>query len=226
MSDLFKTHLLNEKGIEKARSVGDAFDSLLTTLVGACPDGRELALVKTKLEEACFFAKKAIARLPANQVVTLLIALLGFGAFADTAAPVAAPSGFGSIVQGLLTPANVAAGVGGVLALLGGFQFFTAKRKRILALAAFHAFHIVEDIDNEIDDGSTAKATFDKAAAGLKQVDAYLVANGWRPMKPNEQPAAALALQAIHGGEVAKEKLVVAQAEAAVAAQAAVPKPA
>ncbi len=144
--------------------------------------------------------------------------LLGFAAHAQTVLPAPAQSGIGGLLAGFLSPGGIATGVGVILGVLGGFQFFSAKRKRILALAAFHAFHIVEDIDNELDDGTAAKATFDKAAAGLKQVDAYLVANGWRPMKPGEVPAQALALQAIHGGEIAKAKVAVAAAEATVAA--------
>ncbi len=70
MSDLFKTHLLNEGGIKKAQEVASLFDELRSGLIERCPEGREFALVQTKLEEACFFAKKAIARQPENQAPT------------------------------------------------------------------------------------------------------------------------------------------------------------
>lgn len=65
--ETFRTHLLNEGGIMKARKVGLAFAQLLGELREICPAGRELALVTTKLEEACFFAKKSVARMPENQ---------------------------------------------------------------------------------------------------------------------------------------------------------------
>lgn len=62
MHEGFKTHLLNENGKLRAKLVGEKFDNLLTELkeIGAA-DGRYGAIVATKLEEACFFAKKSIA---------------------------------------------------------------------------------------------------------------------------------------------------------------------
>jgi len=71
----FEVHQLNEEGVKKARQLALAFDGLLTgveelcgvTSQGATPVGRELSIVRTKLEEACFFAKKAIALIPENQ---------------------------------------------------------------------------------------------------------------------------------------------------------------
>lgn len=65
---LFQFHKLNADGIEKALAIAEAFDICLARVKSLCPEGRELALVKTKLEEACFFAKKAMANLPGNQV--------------------------------------------------------------------------------------------------------------------------------------------------------------
>jgi hypothetical protein len=64
----FETHLLNETGIGRAKVIGLAFQSLLTELSQYCASGRELAIVKTKLEEACFWAKRAMAVQPENQV--------------------------------------------------------------------------------------------------------------------------------------------------------------
>lgn len=76
MSTLFAIHKLNTEGIDKARAIAQAFDDLHAKLKFAlCADpetrasaiGREFAIVATKLEEACFFAKKAMAVHPKNQ---------------------------------------------------------------------------------------------------------------------------------------------------------------
>jgi hypothetical protein len=66
MNKEFEVHILNDMGKTKARLIAEAFDELLTKLTDApigtpCSDGRYLAIVKTKLEEACFFAKKNMA---------------------------------------------------------------------------------------------------------------------------------------------------------------------
>ena len=64
----FQFHPLNEQGIRKAVRVAELFSELLAELNPICSVGsREFALVRTKLEEACFFAKKALAVLPENQ---------------------------------------------------------------------------------------------------------------------------------------------------------------
>ena len=67
MNDNFKAHMLNAEGIAKARDMAESFDVLLEHLKLLGVDGRYAALVATKLEEACFFAKKAIAIKPENQ---------------------------------------------------------------------------------------------------------------------------------------------------------------
>lgn len=53
--------MLSMTGKSKANVIAKSFDTLLTELEAVCPDGREMAIVRTKLEEACFFAKKAMA---------------------------------------------------------------------------------------------------------------------------------------------------------------------
>ncbi len=58
----FEVHMLNNDGKSLAIQIAAAFDLLLTKLQSHCPPGREMSIVKTKLEEACFFAKKAMAR--------------------------------------------------------------------------------------------------------------------------------------------------------------------
>lgn len=64
---LFDFHRLNPKGIRKAKLIADLFDGLLQALEDNCGQGREFSIVRTKLEEACFFAKKSMAVLPENQ---------------------------------------------------------------------------------------------------------------------------------------------------------------
>lgn len=65
---LFQVHRLNEDGLKKAEVLAGAFNELLVNLRGMCPEGREFAIVKTKLEEAAFFAKKSIANAKENQI--------------------------------------------------------------------------------------------------------------------------------------------------------------
>lgn len=62
MNKEFQVHMLTEDGKSKAQAIASAFDECLEKLKGLCPEGRELSIVKTKLEEASFFAKKAMAQ--------------------------------------------------------------------------------------------------------------------------------------------------------------------
>ncbi len=66
MNKEFQVHMLNELGKTKARDIAQAFDDCLARLTTTCPPGREMSIVRTKLEEACFFAKKAMANDPEN----------------------------------------------------------------------------------------------------------------------------------------------------------------
>lgn len=69
MDPLFEVHILNLAGAKKAKTIAEKFDTILTELtpiIGIA--GRYPALVRTKLEEAAFFAKKAMAILPENQI--------------------------------------------------------------------------------------------------------------------------------------------------------------
>jgi hypothetical protein len=65
---LFQFHRLNEDGIKKAEDIAVTFTECLRVLKTMCPEGREFSIVKTKLEEASFFAKKSMANAAANQV--------------------------------------------------------------------------------------------------------------------------------------------------------------
>lgn len=66
--DEFKVHLLNEDGIRKANELACVFTGALDALEGLCgKDGREMALVRTHLQDASFWAKRAMATRPENQ---------------------------------------------------------------------------------------------------------------------------------------------------------------
>jgi hypothetical protein len=67
VDSLFQVHKLNNAGLDKAYEIAAAFDALVNRLAPICPAGRELAIVRTKLEEAAFFAKKAMANVQENQ---------------------------------------------------------------------------------------------------------------------------------------------------------------
>lgn len=65
----FAVHMLNDEGKQKAARIQELFDYCLNGLEEVCMEGRHLAVCKTKLEEACFFAKKAMAINLNNQQV-------------------------------------------------------------------------------------------------------------------------------------------------------------
>jgi hypothetical protein len=61
ISPLFSSVKLNEKGLTKVDSIRIAFSYLLETLENELPgNSREMSIVKTKLEEASFYAVKAV----------------------------------------------------------------------------------------------------------------------------------------------------------------------
>ena len=62
MKKEFEVHMLTTTGIKKAHELAVISDALLTRITDDyCPNTREFSIVKTKLEEACFFAKKSMA---------------------------------------------------------------------------------------------------------------------------------------------------------------------
>lgn len=68
MDQLFAVHKLNDTGMVRAGLIAASFTELLKDLKQHCPEGtRTFALVRTHLEAACFYAKKAMAELPDNQ---------------------------------------------------------------------------------------------------------------------------------------------------------------
>ena len=62
MNPEFEVHMLNEEGKRRAAVIANVFDTALAQLANLCPAGREMSIVRTKMEEACFFAKKAMAK--------------------------------------------------------------------------------------------------------------------------------------------------------------------
>lgn len=66
----FAFHKLNEAGQKAAKEIAEEFSKLLDKLDTYVVGGREYAICKTKLEEACFFAKKAMAIQPKYQEMT------------------------------------------------------------------------------------------------------------------------------------------------------------
>lgn len=63
----FAAHLLNSHGLEKTDRIRWAFSVLLSRMEEDVPHGRELAIVRTKLEEACMFALRGVALADKNQ---------------------------------------------------------------------------------------------------------------------------------------------------------------
>lgn len=76
---MFEVHKLNMTGMRKAQELALLFDQFLRNVEKLCQvergelwvippeSGREIACVLTKLQEASFFAKRAMAMLPENQ---------------------------------------------------------------------------------------------------------------------------------------------------------------
>jgi len=63
----FQVHMLNPQGKAKADMLARAFDDLLSSIIAINPcTSREMSICRTKLEEASFFAKKAMASDPGN----------------------------------------------------------------------------------------------------------------------------------------------------------------
>jgi hypothetical protein len=63
----FEVHMLSDEGKVKAHAIARTFDACLNRLTTLCPQGRHFNIVRTKLEEAAFFAKKAMASETKNQ---------------------------------------------------------------------------------------------------------------------------------------------------------------
>lgn len=58
----FRSHKSNAEGIKNMDAIRSALTTVAMSISSLCPEGRELALARTKLEEAMFWANAAIAR--------------------------------------------------------------------------------------------------------------------------------------------------------------------
>lgn len=66
----FTVHLLNSGGLDAVHALAEDFSDLLNAVEARCgTEGREMAIVRTHLQEACFFAKRSLALRPENQKV-------------------------------------------------------------------------------------------------------------------------------------------------------------
>lgn len=61
MNKEFKKYIPTEDGKKGLDAIPKLFDKLLNDLELMLPDSREFSIVKTKLEEACFYANKCCA---------------------------------------------------------------------------------------------------------------------------------------------------------------------
>ena len=128
-----------------------------------------------------------------------------------------------SILSGLLTDEVIGASIAGLLLVFGGLLtrlVTTAVRRRNVAIAVRHAYAAVEEIAR-LDERDNA---LDKVSAGLKELDKYLLANGWRPATEQEQQVARLEFTAISGASHAAVKAST-QAIAAAALKGVLPVP-
>ena len=65
----FQVHKLNEEGIKKAVVLAELYHTLAETVQSEIREGSpELTIAFRKLEESCFYAKKAMAQVAANQI--------------------------------------------------------------------------------------------------------------------------------------------------------------
>lgn len=124
--------------------------------------------------------------------------------------PAPASSTIGTFLSQFLTPTGIASLVLTVLGLIAGATSLSALRKRQIAIVTQAAFHGVEDFA-----ATTETTVDDKIAAGLKIADDWMKAQGWRPLKPDEQEVVKLGFSALNGATKVAEKVSVAAAEAA-----------
>ena len=64
MMSEFAALAMNDTAIEKCRVIREAFSEALTTIKQHVKPGRELALVTTKMQEACMWAIRGVAMDP------------------------------------------------------------------------------------------------------------------------------------------------------------------
>jgi len=166
-------------------------------------------------------AAAVVAGKSAMLLVLCLLAVLVLApavALAQTTAP-AASSPLSGLLAQFLTPAGIATIVGTLASIIFGIWKLSDLRKKQVSEAIHNGFHLVEDLavttDNTIDD---------KVAAGLKAIDDYMAAHGWRALKPDEVEQAKLGFSALNGqSKVAEKAASLAAAAAATAVKNADP---
>lgn len=193
-------HLPPEK-----QAISKPFGELAEIIAKELPANPERTVALRKLLEAKDCAVRA-----GFAVMALFLFLLPFAAHAQTVDIPTTPS----LLERFMGPSGFAVAFGTVASLVGGLVWLTQRRKKLVAIASYYAFHIVEDVGNEIE----GEDGWDKTARYLKEVDAFMVKNGWRPLKPGEVEVSKMLASAAHGAEVAKAKVAIAAAEAAVEA--------
>lgn len=112
------------------------------------------------------------------------------------------PSAGEQLLSFALSPSGIASIVGTLGTVLGLVVGGGELRRRRVALAVNAAFHIVEDLAAATD----GQDGFDKAEQGLKALDQYLLAHGWRAAKLGEQDVAKLQFSALNGAQKAATK--------------------
>ncbi|MBN8472312.1 hypothetical protein JYJ95_37905 [Corallococcus exiguus] len=130
-----------------------------------------------------------------------------------------------SILDALLTPTNIAIAVVSVIGLFAGVSWLTDTRKRRIALAVYHAFHAMEDVKAECKASGKDYPFVTITEAALGKANEFMIANGWRPLKPREEASATLQFSSLHGEQKVQERAqekALTVALGAVAAKAAV----
>lgn len=120
-----------------------------------------------------------------------LLAQVDAGQAIEAVKPAVSANG---IVNMLFNTVTLGIVVSAVLGLAAMFVSGEVRRRRV-ALAVYHAYHIVVDIDHE----ASGNSTLDKIATGLKAADDWMIANKWRPLTTEEQDVAKLDFKAING---------------------------
>jgi len=67
----FQVTRLTAEGVSKAEEIALVYDEALEKLKKLCPRSRQFSIAKARLEESCFFAKKAMSMDKRNQQETL-----------------------------------------------------------------------------------------------------------------------------------------------------------
>lgn len=105
-------------------------------------------------------------------------------------------------VGSMLSPEVIATAIGILLSgLFAIIKVNDVKRRRLVATAAFHAYHIVKDLDEQ---GALNQP---KVEAGLKAADDWMKANGWRPLADGEKLQTQLTFSSMTGQRVAAKEL-------------------